>query len=220
MPASVRILLGLAIVNALIGCEPVAAPPEQAEASAELGASPVADAPTPTAASPSAAASSTTGALTPENTKIEFVGTKKDGSHTGGFARFSGKLAPAGGDFAASTLTVEIDAESLFSDDPKLTNHLKAPDFFEVKKYPDASFASTKIEAGGADGATHTIQGELTLHGTTKPVAMPAKVSVADDVLSLDSTFRIDRTEFGIAYKPEAVDPIVTIKVTSKVIWK
>lgn len=170
--------------------------------------------PTADAAAPAPApAAGAAGALTPANTKIEFVGTKADGQHSGGFAKFAGSITPADGDFAASKISIEIETDSLTSDNPMLTNHLKAPDFFEVKKFPKASFVSKSIKAGGADGATHTITGDFTLHGVTKTIDIPAKVTTTDDALTLESKFQIDRTQYGMTYQPQRVNPIVTITV-------
>jgi len=158
------------------------------------------------------------GAINPNNTKIEFVGTKTEGKHDGGFKSFSGSIKPPDADITKSTITVQIDTESLYTDaDPKLGNHLRSPDFFEVKKYPEVKFVSKEIKAEKKDGNTHTITGDLTLHGTTKTIAIPAKISETSDTLTLDSTFTIDRTEFGIAFDPTKVDKKVKITVSAKV---
>jgi len=158
------------------------------------------------------------GAITPNNTKIEFIGTKPDGKHNGGFKSFSGSIQPPDADITKTTITVQIDTDSLYTDtDPKLGNHLRSPDFFEVKKYPEAKFVSKEIKAEKKDGNTHTITGDLTLHGTTKTITIPAKVGETAETLTLDSSFAIDRTEFGIAYKPAEVDKEVKITVSAKV---
>ncbi len=160
------------------------------------------------------------GAINPENTKITFVGTKPDGKHEGGFKTFSGTVKPATGDVTASTISVEIDTTSLYSDNEKLTGHLKAPDFFEVKKHPTAKFTSKAIKAKKAEENTHEITGDLTLHGETKEINFPAKIVATDDLLTIDATFTIDRTEFGMAYDPKKVSKTVTITVASKVARK
>jgi polyisoprenoid-binding protein YceI len=159
------------------------------------------------------------GAINPENTKITFVGTKENGEkkHDGGFKAFSGTLTPIPGDVTASTISVEIDTDSLYSDNPKLTGHLKSPDFFEVKKHPKASFVSTAIKAEKKGDNTHVITGKLTLHGTEKEISFPAKVALTDELVTLDSTFPIDRTQFGITYGPGKVDNEVKITVSAKV---
>lgn len=157
------------------------------------------------------------GEITPENTQVRWVGTKKDGKHDGGFARFRGSISPVSADLTTARINLEIDTDSLTSDDPKLTSHLKSPDFFDVKKFPKATFASTAIKAEAKDGNTHVITGELTLHGTTRPITFPAKVAVSGDTLTIDSTFTFDRTEHGITYAPDKVDKTVTVTVSSKV---
>jgi polyisoprenoid-binding protein YceI len=155
-------------------------------------------------------------ALTPANTKIEWVGTKPDGQHTGGFDKFSGAVELAGDDASKAKITVEIDANSLTSDDPKLTGHLKSPDFFEVKTYPTAKFVTTAIQPADGKAGTHVITGDLTLHGQTKSITFPAKVAVTADAFSLDSEFKINRTDFGMSYGKGKIHDDVTLKVAVK----
>ena len=102
---------------------------------------------------------------------------QKGGKHNGGFKEFSGKLDPATGDLTASTIKVEINAGSLYSDVGKLTQHLKSPDFFGVDTYPKASFVSSKIEIVVDGSNTHKITGELTLHGVKKEMPFPPRSS-------------------------------------------
>jgi polyisoprenoid-binding protein YceI len=155
--------------------------------------------------------------FTPANSKIEWVGTKAEGKHLGGFKEFTGFVELPDNDLTRGRIVVEIDADSLFADNGKLTGHLKSPDFFDVKTYPKASFVTTAIQETKADGATHTLTGDLTLHGVTRSISFPAKVTLAGDALSLTSQFQISRKEFGMTYGPGKVDDAVTIKVTVRV---
>jgi len=158
------------------------------------------------------------GAITPENSKIEFIGSKPEGKHNGGFKSFSGSVKPADADITKSTITAKIDTDSIYTDaDPKLGVHLRSPDFFDAKKYPEATFTSKEIKAEKKDANTHLITGDLTLHGTTKTVTIPAKVSETPETLSFEGTFTIDRTEFGINYNPAQVHKDVTIMISGKV---
>jgi polyisoprenoid-binding protein YceI len=103
------------------------------------------------------------------------------------------------------------------ANDPKLTEHLKTPDFFDVAKFPDAKFVSTEIRAGGDKGASHTVTGNLTMHGVTKSVTFPATIAVTADTASVDSDFSINRKDFGINYAGAADNLIrddVVIKLT------
>src|SRR5262245_26290729 len=52
--------------------------------------------------------------LTPTNTKIEFVGTKPNGKHDGGFKTFTGKIEGVSPNLKDANITVEIDTTSLF----------------------------------------------------------------------------------------------------------
>jgi polyisoprenoid-binding protein YceI len=90
--------------------------------------------------------------------------------------------------------------DSLTTDTPDLTKHLKTADFFDVAKYPEATFVSTAIKAGGDKGASHTVTGNLTMHGATKSVTFPATIAVTGDVASVDANFSINRKDFGINY--------------------
>jgi polyisoprenoid-binding protein YceI len=137
--------------------------------------------------------------ITPENSKIEFIGAKVTGQHHGSFSKFSGYIDYAGQP-EKSRVFVSIDVNSITTDDPKLTEHLKTPDFFDAAKYPQATFESTEITSGGANGATHTIKANLTMHGQTKSITFPATIAVAADAISVDSTFSINRKDFGINY--------------------
>lgn len=146
--------------------------------------------------------------LTGENTKITWVGTKPGGKHNGGFKTVSGTATLLGGDLAK--VEVEIETESLYADDPKLTAHLKSPDFFGVKNNPKATFTSTKIEK--ADKGV-TITGDLTLNGKTKSVSFPATVSHAGGTLKINSELSIDKRDFGMTYGGGKIDDQVAIKV-------
>jgi polyisoprenoid-binding protein YceI len=152
-------------------------------------------------------------AITPENTKLEWVGTKDNGKHTGGFKQFRGSFALNDKDVAASKVSLDIDAESLYSDNAKLTQHLKSADFFEVATHPKAGFTSTAFKPAESKGATHTVTGDLTLHGVTKPITFPATIKVGDDQVSLDTEFKISRKEFGMTYGAGKIHDDVTLKV-------
>ena len=147
------------------------------------------------------------------NSKIDFVGTKPEGRHDGGFNEFTGtvELTPDGK--GLSKVSVDINADSLWSDNPKLTGHLKSPDFFDIKRVPKVGFVSTKIQPDAKDGATYNVTGNLTLHGETKEITVPATAQLYPNTLALQSTFTIDRTQFGMTYGKGKVHDDVKITV-------
>jgi polyisoprenoid-binding protein YceI len=153
-------------------------------------------------------------ALSADNTKIQFTGThsppKAPDPRVGGFAKFSGEAKVDAESKKLESVSVDIDTTSLFTPIQKLTNHLQTEDFFDVRKYPTAKFESTEI-APGEDGLV-TIKGNLTLHGETKEVTIPAAVSITDEGLTLRSDFTISRAEFGIG-SPEGIEDKVGMSV-------
>lgn len=140
-----------------------------------------------------------------ETSTIGFVGSKVTGSHEGGFRTFTGSLAVAEGRLVASGSRVEIDMNSTWSDNDRLTGHLKSPDFFDAETYPTATFVFTDV-SDGSDGTT--ITGNLTLHGATKQISFPADVKTIDNQIKLSAEFYLKRFDFDIVYPGRADDLI------------
>ncbi|MFO7177066.1 MAG: YceI family protein [Pseudomonadota bacterium] len=189
-----RAISGAAVVvafGALTGCNtnPAKDKPKAEVAEAVVPAAP--------AAAPASAAKY---AFSQEGSKLEWVGAKVSAKHDGGFRTFSGTIELPEGNPEKGSVSVEIDTASVFSDTEKLTGHLKSPDFFDVEKYPKARFTSTSIRPGGDNGATHTVTGNLELHGVTKSISFPAKIRVDADQVAVDAEFGINRKDFGIVY--------------------
>jgi polyisoprenoid-binding protein YceI len=156
-------------------------------------------------------------AFSASGSKLEFIGAKVTGKHDGSFGVFTGTIDVVDGKPEKSRVTAEIDTTSVDSDNDKLTGHLKSPDFFDVAKYPKARFNSTSIAplTGGAGGATHTVTGNLELHGVTKSITFPAKIQISADAVDVDAEFAINRKDFGIVY-PGAPDDLVKDNVLIK----
>ncbi len=163
--------------------------------------------------------------LTGENTKVKFVGTKPGGSHTGGFDRLTGEIAvrkhspgatPKEDERGAiESIHVEIDAASLTSDHPNLTNHLKGDDFFKVQKYPKITFTSTKIQTPTGKPEELLITGDLEIVGTKKQIRFPATVASGRGLFHLKAEFKLNRQDIGITYQPAqgSIDDEVSISV-------
>ncbi len=146
---------------------------------------------------------------------IEFVGSKKDGIHNGGFRKFSGTIDAPNGDLARGKITVEIQTNSLYTDNEKLTQHLKSPDFFDVNTHPKATFTATMIRPlNGDQAATHLVTGDLTLHGVKKSITVPVTVAPGDRGLTLTATFTIQRKDFGMTFGEGQVNNDVRVKLS------
>jgi polyisoprenoid-binding protein YceI len=145
--------------------------------------------------------------ITPQNSKIDFVGSKVTGSEHGSFGKFSGEIDYTGTP-ENSRVNFTIDMDSVRTDSAGLETHLKTADFFDVAKFPQATFVSTAIRAGGDKGASHTVTGNLTLHGVTRSISFPATIAVTPDTATVDSSFSLNRKDFGIMYAGKTNDLI------------
>ncbi len=141
---------------------------------------------------------------------------------TAQFGKVEGTLDFDPADPAKAKVKVTIDVASINSNVPKLDEHLRNADFFDVAKYPQATFTSTKVEKG-ASADQLKVTGDLTLHGVTRPVVLDVKVNkVADhpmwkaSVAGFDATTTIKRTDFGISKYAPMVSDDITIQITTE----
>lgn len=140
-----------------------------------------------------------------KKSSVTFVGTKPGGKHTGGFKSVIGKMTVE--NKVIKGLEVTIDTRSMYSDNDKLTQHLKSPDFFNVAKYPEAKFVAEKITA-------KQMSGKLTILGVTKDVTVPLKIGGSASAVEIQSAFTVDRTLFGMTYGQGKVDNTVPVTIS------
>jgi len=130
--------------------------------------------------------------------KVGFIGAKITADHEGSFGEFTGSATIDGETPTGITLTVQT--KSIQIEPEKLKGHLSSADFFDVEKFPTATFTSSSITAK-ADGAnTHVVEGSLELRGVTKTITFPAAITVAADKATGKAEFTINRKDFGIEY--------------------
>ena len=142
-----------------------------------------------------------------------------------GFTTYSGLFSGATGSLhldpanpAASKLEVTIPVQSLQTTVPVLTDELKGEKWFDAAKFPQATFTSTRV-AVAANGEA-TIEGNLTLHGVTKPVVlhahlMGAGVNPIDKAYTVgfEASATLKRTDFGVSLYAPAVGDEVQLSI-------
>ena len=122
----------------------------------------------------------------------------------GRFLKWSGQIRFDPDEPAASSVEVTIDPASLDTAEPQRDAHLRSADFFDVEKFPTASFRSTKVE--GLAGDRYRITGNLTLHGVTKAVVLDAtyegsgKDPWGGERAGFVASTSIDRRDFGLEW--------------------
>lgn len=123
---------------------------------------------------------------------------------TGRFKDFDVKMTSAGDDFSTAGIEATIKTASIATDNEYRDNDLHGAEFFDVQKYPEAAFKSTKFEKTG-DGR-YKITGNLTIRDTTKPVVLDATYfgSITDAKggvrMGWKAETTIDRFDFGVKW--------------------
>jgi polyisoprenoid-binding protein YceI len=126
------------------------------------------------------------------------------------------------GDDGLPAITVEAKSEKVDTNNEKRDTHLKGPDFFDVKQFPDLSFKSTSAKK--IDDTTFEVAGDFTLKGVTKPITVTVKkIGEADTKMAgyrtgYDTSFTIKRSDYNM---PGMVGPVgdeVTIFVSIEAI--
>jgi len=134
-----------------------------------------------------------------------------EADHFGGISVWRGKFDKSSGrivldkDKGSGTVDITIDATSIDFGHAKLNEHAKSADMFDVEKYPTATYKGTLAKF--KDGAPTEVQGQLTLHGVTKPVNLTVnqfKCMVnpmsKKEVCGADASATLNRSDFGVSY--------------------
>jgi polyisoprenoid-binding protein YceI len=123
----------------------------------------------------------------------------------GEFASVTGKLELNGEDITKSKVEASIDATTINTRDAQRDAHLKSADFFDVEKFPELAFKSTRISKRGTDELA--VEGDLSIHGVTRSVVFdvegpsaPMKDPWGNVRIGLSATTRINRKDFGLAW--------------------
>jgi polyisoprenoid-binding protein YceI len=142
----------------------------------------------------------------PEHTHPSF-----EADHFGGMSVWRGTFNKTSGkvvldrEAGNGTVDISIETASINVGLEKLETHLKSPDFFDVEKFSTATYKGKLAKF--KDGAPTEVQGDLTLHGVTKPVTLTirsfkcmAHPMKKKEFCGADATATINREDFGMAW--------------------
>lgn len=162
------------------------------------------------------------------NSKVEWKGYKifksESTSHFGTIKFESGDVTVKEGSLESGKFVADMnsltsvdlkdDAEQL----GKLNGHLKSGDFFQVEKFPTASYEITKVTPSAEGDYNTLLDGNLTIKGITKPVQFKANVSVKEGVVSIATEPKdIKREEFGVKFQAPAENGVIKDDVTLQI---
>jgi len=158
------------------------------------------------------AATLATGAFAADTYQIDSTHTYPsfEADHFGGLSVWRGKFNKTEGsivvDRAAKTGSVDItiDATTIDFGNDKLNEHAKKPEMFDVAKFPTATYKGKLVFKGDVPAS---VDGQLTLHGVTKPVTLTINKfkciqhpMLKREVCGADASATFNRSDFGVAY--------------------
>lgn len=104
-------------------------------------------------------------------------------------------------------------------DKAKLESHLKSADFFNVGKFPTASFVLKSVTTSGDKKFPLKLTGDLTIKEITKPVSFKAKKEIKGKEMRLESEkFMINRKDFKVEYEANYKDVVIKNDIDLKVL--
>jgi len=168
------------------------------------------------------------------DSKIEWIGTKVSGYHTGIVPIKSGEILVSNGEVTGGKFVLDIANMNVVgpkgsdtTKNKKLLGHLKSADFFDVSKHPEGTFELTGVKPYKGEAIkdttdvrqeeineykvtdpTHIVSGNLTLKGVTKNIEFPARITVSGNSADAIAKFNIDRKQWGIVYPGQPDDLI------------
>jgi|SRR6476661_865404 len=131
--------------------------------------------------------------LNPASSRLMWTGYAEVGSYapSGSVRLAQGTLSYDGQLRAAQAV---VDLRTISHENATMQGHLRGVDFFDVQRFPTATFTLREARAGRAAG-------QLTIKGVTAPLEFPLSItSLGPDSLLLKGSITIDRTKFGLRY--------------------
>jgi polyisoprenoid-binding protein YceI len=122
----------------------------------------------------------------------------------GRFKDFNGVIRFDEADITKSTVEFTAKVESIDTGVAQRDQHLRTADFFDVAKFPEMTFKSTKVERKGKD--SYVLTGDFTLKGVTKQVAIPFTITGAikdprgNLRFGIEAQTKINRQDYGITW--------------------
>ena len=120
----------------------------------------------------------------------------------GHFEDFAGAITTAENPLD-SKVEATIQATSINTKQPQRDGHIRSADFLDVENHPTITFTSTGLRTAGAD---FELDGELTLHGVTKPVTLKLEITgfgpdgQGGQRVGIEAKTSVNRKEFDIRF--------------------
>jgi len=139
----------------------------------------------------------------------------------GKFTDFTINLTNDEKDITKSSVNVVIKATSVDTGIEGRDKHLRTGDFFDVEKFPEITFQSSRIEKKGKQLIAH---GTLTMHGVAKEIALPFTITgVTENAnktkknIGYSANLVLNRRDYGINYTHKTVPNFIGDDITVEI---
>lgn len=135
--------------------------------------------------------------IIPAESNLTFIATQNDAPTSGTFKVFSGEIKVDPNQLAESHIKIIVDIRSISDVYNQLSEALGAPEWFNVKLFPQAIFESTQLVKTG--DKTYDVKGNLTIRDKTSPVILKVtQEEYSENKGRVTGTTTIKRTSFGV----------------------
>jgi len=140
-------------------------------------------------------------AVDPNHTQATFTVTHLAISRVSGKVPVTGGTVAVGANGLPTAISVTFSAKDIDTQSADRDRDLRSADWFDTDKYPTMTFVSKSVSG---TPQSFTVQGDLTMHGVTKPVTLSAKeIGKMTDArnrthVGYNATATLDRREWGL----------------------
>ncbi len=156
--------------------------------------------------------------LYPAHSSIQFsIGHFFVSSTDGAFTSFDGRLTFPQETPERGTASIHVSPGSIDTGIAARDDHLRTADFFDIARFPQASFESSGLTLTG--GSNGRLKGLLTVHGVTQPITLDVTLQTPDrtgERLAFSAQGKLKRSAFGMNQFAGVIGDEVTLKIAAQ----
>lgn len=139
--------------------------------------------------------------LDPAHSQLRFSFVQAGATNTGHFGKYTTDVLFSDANLEASRIDVSVDIASIDTGDKERDDTLKSADLFDLKKFPQARFVTSRIVASGGAGRFEA-QGKLTIRNVTRDIRIPitfqTKPEQGKSVGYMTGRVTVKRLDYGV----------------------
>jgi polyisoprenoid-binding protein YceI len=136
---------------------------------------------------------------------------------SGVFKTMKGTIKFVETDLAISKFDLTFVVSSISTGNGMMNKKALTAEWFDATKYPDIKFTSTKVVKSGSD---YSVTGKLTIKGITKEKSIPLKATKVGSGYTFSGSFGVNRMDFKVGKKSDAVPDVMNISYSIPVLKK